>query len=379
MDGVDSTIPIKKQNQNLSTIILAITVIIMVALLYEIYAVSSLSSQVKALNSEVINANKTSSLYMRAIFSLLANKTLAPLPSYNISSSLITPNISLAGFPVITQNQPFGHRLTNINQPFNSSELSIINNAPDSYFEKAGEMLLNGTLKNPVGSMPLNGTLFIVNGKPTVIYFGSITCTYCSENKWSMALALSRFGNFSELFKGYSSFGDADLPTLYFAPSHYSESAEDLGNFYNSKYINFISIEDTNNITSGFNLNPLQLVQQRINATGNLAYKDAFSLLMASNDFSGTPFTLWGKYFVNGADAVAFGNSTPTNRTIPLEYMTHADVLNQIAAGSSQFSMTEYAGADFYIALLCKSINNTAPACTGIPVISKLESAIKLS
>ncbi|MGC8548005.1 MAG: hypothetical protein ACP5MC_03360, partial [Candidatus Micrarchaeia archaeon] len=49
----------------------------------------------------------------------LANKTtnVAPIVSYNIKSSLITPPSSLASAPVITQQQPFGHRLTNINQP----------------------------------------------------------------------------------------------------------------------------------------------------------------------------------------------------------------------------------------------------------------------
>src|SRR6266550_1116651 len=56
------------------------------------------------------------------------------LLGYNITSVLITPQTSLSDAPVVTQNQSFGKRLTGINLAFNSSELSAINNAPNSYF-----------------------------------------------------------------------------------------------------------------------------------------------------------------------------------------------------------------------------------------------------
>jgi len=312
----------------------------------------------------------------------LANKTttVVPIVSYNIKSSLITPPSSLASAPIITQQQPFGHRLTNINQPLNASELSIINNAPNSYFETAGEMLLNGSIKNEVGARANNVPMFIVNGKPSVIYLGSITCLFCGENRWAMALALSRFGNFSALYKGYSSFGDGDLPTLYWAPANYNSSGTDsLGNFYSSKYLNFISIDDENPVTGGFNLNPLQVIASNINATGNLAYEDAFSYIInslgknSSTAFQGTPYTIWGSKQVGGADAVDFGNSMPTGNSLPLTNMTHEQVLAQLANPNDQFAWTEYAAADLYVAMTCSSINNKAPVCT-LPAIQQLES-----
>ena len=64
------------------------------------------------------------------------------LKGYNISGQLITPPVSLTDAPVITAQQPFGNRLTNINAPFNATELAIVNNAPNAYFETAGEMFL---------------------------------------------------------------------------------------------------------------------------------------------------------------------------------------------------------------------------------------------
>ena len=294
---------------------------------------------------------------------------------YNITGSLLVPPTSLSGSPVVVQNESFGSRLTNINAPLNASELAVINNAPSSYFETAGEMLLNGSIKNSIGAQVSTAPTFMVNGKPSVIYLGSITCIFCGENRWAMALALSRFGNFTYLFKGYSSFRDGDLPTLYWAPAHYNQSAEDLGNFYTSKYINFISIEDAMPITQGFDLNPMSTIQQRVNATGDTAYMDALAFIIATKDFAGTPFTVWGPYVVPGADAVVFGNTTPTNSTFPIAHMTHEQVISQFASPNNQFAWSEYAAADYYVALLCKGTNNTAPACS-LPAIQGIEKQV---
>ncbi len=297
------------------------------------------------------------------------------LQGYNVTGSLITPNMSLPNYPVITTNGSFGSTLYDINAPLNSSELAVINDAPDEYFEIAGQMLLNGTLNDTVGvSTSQLRTIpeFVVNGKPSVIYLGSITCMWCGENRWAMALALSRFGNFSTLFTGYSSYGDYDFPTLYWAPAEYTTAGLDLGSFYNSKYINFIAFEDTDPITQGFNLQSFTTIQQEVNATGNTVYEDAFQYILTLNDFGGTPYTIWGNYRVDGADAQVFGNSEPQNSTIPLTYMTHAEVLSQFNTPNDQFAWGEYAAADVYIAMMCKSISNTAPVCS-LPAIKAIE------
>jgi hypothetical protein len=193
-----------------------------------------------------------------------------------------------------------------------------------------------------------------------------------------MALALSRFGTFSRLYKGYSSFGDHDLPTLYWSPAQYNQSAEDLGAFYNSSYINFISIDDANPITGGFVLNPMGTIQSRINATNNTVYIDAMKFIVQLNNFQGTPYTIWGKYNVAGADAVDFGNSTPTNNTLPMTNMTHASVFKQLANPTDQFALTEYAGADIYAAMMCSTLNGTTtnmPSICSLPAIKGIENS----
>ena len=323
---------------------------------------AKLANQVSALSNQIATlSNQTRSSTQKVTY-----------PKYDIQSPLPQPPMSLSGYPVVTANGAFGSRLTNINAQLNASELAVINGAPNSYFEIAGEMLLNGTLNNTVAASPTKVNQFIVNGKPSVIYLGSITCVWCGENRWAMALALGRFGSFSHLFKGYSSLGDGDVPTLYWRPDVYGNDSVNVGSFYNSSYINFLPMEDTAPITGGFYLEPLATTQGEINATGIPAYMSAFQYILQLNSFQGTPYTIWGNYVVGGADAIDFGNGAPQGSALPITSMTHEQILAQLANPSSQFAWTEYAGADLYVALACSSINNAAPICT-LPVIPKIE------
>jgi hypothetical protein len=301
-----------------------------------------------------------------------ATTTIAPATGYDISSALLTPPTSLSDAPVITQVQAPGKSLTDLNEPLNASELSAINNAPDSYFETAGEMFLNGTLKNNVGIPTTKVPMFVVNGKPSVIYVGSITCVWCAANRWSMALALSRFGNFTYLFKGYSALEDGDAPTLYWTPAHYNETSVAMGSFYSSKYINFLPYEESAPISGGFSLQPLGALQQYANATGNLAYIDGVKYVISINSFEGTPYSVWDGYVAAGADAHAFGNNS---QSTSLLNMTHEQMLQQLADPSSQLAWTEYAGADYYSAMICKSLNNTAPVCA-LNAIKTMEASL---
>ncbi|MDE1825640.1 MAG: DUF929 family protein [Candidatus Micrarchaeota archaeon] len=312
--------------------------------------------------------------------------------------------IILAAGPIVASavspHPQFGHSLAQINQPLTTAQLEVINNASDSYFEKAGEMYLNHSINSMSGyvaagvpyfpltklsKLPSTSSLvhtrpITVNGKPAVIYLGAISCIYCGENRWAMALALGRFGNFSSLYNGYSSFGDGDLPTLYWQQNNYTiPSGVKFGNNYTSKYVSFLSIEYLSPITAGFQLpsSGLTFFQQQAQASANPDYINATNFLIginsysgsqsSNNTFSGTPYTIWGKYIYGGATASAFSNGTTT-----IMNMTHQDVLNQLGKPDNVFAWEEYIGADFYIAGVCSTINNTAPICS-LPAIQGIE------
>ena len=302
------------------------------------------------------------------LLSLLYQSSFSSL--HNIASLLNSSSRSTSP----TTNTTSGYTIAGIDTPLNNTELSAINNAPNSYFEIAGERLLNGSLTNQVVLSKISNTIeynaLYVNGKPSVIYIGAISCIYCGENRWAMALALSRFGSFSQLYKGYSSFGDGDIPTLYWIRDNYTTPAGvGYGNYYSSSYINFISAEYESPIKAGFEVAPLSYF---IGKAPNATYSNALSFMNSTGQFQGTPFTFWGNTIVTGADAVVFGNTTPNGSTLPIAGMTHAQVISQFAKFNDQFAWGEYAGADVYISMICPTINNSASVCQ-LPAIQSIE------
>ena len=268
--------------------------------------------------------------------------------------------------------------LANINTPFNSTELSYINNEPLSYYEAAGELLLNGSLTNQVvvsGNLQYNALIF--NGKPSVVYFGAISCIFCGENRWAMALALGKLGNFTQLFKGYSALQDGDVPTVYWVPANYTETAGvNFGAYYSSKYINFLAADFQSPITGGFQIQPISYFIQK---SPNTTYTTALKFLNSTGKFQGTPFTFWGTTLVGGADGVIFGNSTPSSASnLPIAQMTHGEILKAFNSFHSQFAYSEFAAADVYIAMVCPTISESAPVCA-LPSITKLQKVMNLT
>ncbi len=328
---------------------------------------ASLIASVASMLFVAVLAVQLNAFYHQSTSTTTTSSTTSYAP-INISGMLITPPLSLSDAPAITTQQPFGSRLTNINSPLNASELAVINNASQAYFVTAAQMYLNHSslLTVPIGAVVSAAPLLVVNGKPSVTYLGAISCVYCGENRWAMALALSRFGEFQQLFKGYSALQDQDVPTVYWAPAHYNASqAVEFGNFYTSSYINFISIEYSSPIAQGFNMGPLSYFQQEAVATGNPIYGNATQTIIRLNNYAGTPYTIWGKFSVPGADASNFGDSTINSTTsIPMASLTHEQILGRLAHPNSPFAWNEYAAADFYISLVCASMTSPAPVCS---------------
>lgn len=93
----------------------------------------------------------------------------------------------------------------------------------------------SGQVKNPPpklnGASPLTGA----NGKPQVFYQGAEYCPFCAAQRWSLIVALSRFGTFSNLSQIRSSSSDVYPNTATF--SFY-------GSTYTSQYIDFAALEE---------------------------------------------------------------------------------------------------------------------------------------
>jgi len=79
-----------------------------------------------------------------------------------------------------------------------------------------------------IASSPLlNGT------KPEILYIGAEFCPYCAAERWSLVIALSKFGNFSNLGYMQSAPDDGNIATLTFLHSNYV-----------SQYLSFVTVEN---------------------------------------------------------------------------------------------------------------------------------------
>ena len=94
-------------------------------------------------------------------------------------------------------------------------------------------------------------------GKAVVTYIGAEYCPFCAAERWAVAVALSRFGTFSNLSGTHSSSTDVypDTQTLSFYGSHYT-----------SPYIDFQPVEETTNQPEGGGYATLQVPTAAQNA-----------------------------------------------------------------------------------------------------------------
>jgi len=114
-----------------------------------------------------------------------------------------------------------------VGQPVSSSLLTQLTGFNSGALAAVGA----GSGKAPSG---ISGGALMDNGKPEILFVGGEYCPFCAVTRWSMIIALSRFGNFTGLQYMLSSGTDvnANTPTFTFANSTYT-----------SPYISLVSVE----------------------------------------------------------------------------------------------------------------------------------------
>jgi hypothetical protein len=106
--------------------------------------------------------------------------------------------------------------------PVSTAVMSALTSIPDSEFVAVGA----GSAKTQFAATPAHTALLTVNGKPEVIFVGAEYCPYCAAQRWSIIIALSRFGSVSGLLTMRSSANDIypNTPTFTFRSAHYTSS-----------------------------------------------------------------------------------------------------------------------------------------------------------
>jgi hypothetical protein len=143
----------------------------------------------------------------------------------------------------------------------------------------------------------ISGSALTSAGKPEVLYIGAEYCPYCATERWSMVVALSRFGTFSGLRGIYSSSTDVDpsTPTLTFYKSTYT-----------SKYLTFTPVETTTEDRNTRLQTPTAAqakIWQKYDSAGNIPFID-FGNKYLINQVTYDPAVLKGKTWAQIAAAL---------------------------------------------------------------------------
>lgn len=173
--------------------------------------------------------------------------------------------------------------------------------------------------------LPINGTPLFYGNKPGMLYVGAEYCPFCAATRWSMVLALMRFGNLTNLHYMTSSSSDIypSTPTFTFYNSTYSSSV-----------IDFVSVETTTNTRT-----PLQVPNSTVNVT------------FSKYDTAGIPFIDFGNKYIQSGAAFTPGLLANSN---------WAQVISQLSNGNATVTQAIIGEANIFTAKIC-SIDNMKP------------------
>jgi hypothetical protein len=185
-----------------------------------------------------------------------------------------------------------------------------------------------------------NPAVLTSGGKPQVLYMGALYCPYCGAERWAMAVALSRFGTFSNLGLTHSSSSDVypNTPTLSFYKSSYT-----------SKYIDFTPVElySGKKVGQGY----AALVRPTSDQMALMSKYDAPPYVQST--YAGSyPFVdIGNRYLDIGSQYLPSG----------LAHLTWTQIAADIRNPSSSVGQSVDGAANSITAAICK-ITNNAPA-----------------
>lgn len=121
--------------------------------------------------------------------------------------------------------------------PLSADVLAAVSTVPAATFAQVGRGT-SVSLPVPVRAAVRRGP----DGLPLVSYIGAEYCPFCAAERWSLVVALSRFGQFAGLQASHSASDDVfpNTPTFSF-----------VGASYTSHYLGFSGVELQSNVRSG--------------------------------------------------------------------------------------------------------------------------------
>jgi hypothetical protein len=194
-----------------------------------------------------------------------------------------------------------------------------------------------------------------IAGLPDISYIGAEYCPFCAAERWPMIVALSRFGQFSNLSLSHSASDDIypSTPTFTF-----------VGSSYTSQYVAFDPVEVESNVRQGNGYAQLQTPtpsQQQL-----LRTYDAAPYVPASSAGS-IPFVDFANlYMISGS---SFDPGV-------LQGKTWSDVASSLSQPTSPPAQGILGTANLLTAMICQSTNNQPADVCNDSVIQQLSNSL---
>ena len=224
-------------------------------------------------------------------------------------------------------------------QPAPASVVNAITHVSPTVISTVG----TGGITNQLHAIPGAAILKGPGGKPEILYIGAGYCPYCAAERWSMIVALSRFGDFKNLQITHSSTSDVypNTPTFTF-----------YGSTYTSQYIEFVAVEETGQDQTTALQTPTKDQQAALDTYDTTKY--------VGNLAGGIPFLDIGNRFV--AVSSAFSPQLLADRT-------WQDIASALSDPTSPTTQSIVGAANYITAAIC-AVTNDQPAsvCTAAPI-----------
>jgi len=257
-----------------------------------------------------------------------------------VLGAVITVVLLVAVFVLIAHNGSGSN--TGIGGPVPQNVASALAPTDPTYFAKVN----TGGVPNPFKHVNSGGDFLKgPDGKPEFLYVGAEYCPYCAAERWSMIMALNRFGSFSGLkqtLSGVAPEAYPDTPTFTFADAKYT-----------SKYITFSSVELQGRGGQGDTLQtPTAQQNQVINKYNSPQY--------LGQNAGGIPFiSVANQYITNGA---GYSPSILDNETWP-------SIAGKLSDPNSEVTKDIVGNANYITAAICQTTNQTPDTvCKAAPI-----------
>jgi thiol-disulfide isomerase/thioredoxin len=227
-----------------------------------------------------------------------------------------------------------------------ASVSSQVTNVSPATLDRVGKGSVPATTHGQAAFSPGSGAALTSGGKPEMLYIGAEYCPYCAAMRWSMAVALSRFGTLTTPLHGiHSSSNDvyANTATLTFYKTG-----------YHSPYLSFAPVE---------NLTVNKTLLQNPTAAQN---------------------AVWAKYEpdpqTRGFPFVAFSNKFVMKAPIYSPAVLAGKSWSQIAASlkdpTSPVAQGVLGAANYITGAICKMTNDKPADVCSSPAVTAVQSGL---